>query len=100
MKSKYIWDTENWKWVLESEYRKASPKRTLYFSVFKSGYNPGLGEYVGSSGDVRGALNRIEQETGSRPVAIGDQKHLEKRPTTQDYQLPRGILDAVKNGRN
>ena len=72
------------------------PKRTVYFSVTKGEYNHGLGTYVGNRGDVRSALNKIEDETGSRPVEMGTesgkmkQKPMDLSVTREDYERANG----------
>lgn len=81
---------QNGKWIPENEYKR-EPKDTLYFTVFKGGFNPGLGCKVGSKADVKAACSRIEQETGSRPIEIGNEK-TKLKPRMADYTLPRGIF--------
>lgn len=92
----------NGKWIPENEHRRnqGHSSRTLYFSIFKSEYNPGLGQYVGSRGDIRAACDRIESETGSRPVEMGTESG-KVNPKFKEISVPRGAVDAIRarNGR-
>lgn len=47
-------------------------KCRIYISNFKGHYNESLGRYIGSQGDIRDARNRIGDETGVKPIEIGN----------------------------
>ena len=85
---------QNGKWVPENRVKRRRPKRTLHFSIFKGEYNHGLGEYVGSKADVNSACSKIEEQTGSRPVELGNEKPKEN-PKLQDMTVTREEYEAA-----
>ena len=56
-------------------------------------FNHSLGAYIGNKSQENDACARIEDKTGSRPVAIGDWVPPHK-PKIESYDLPRGFLEG------
>jgi predicted nucleic acid-binding Zn ribbon protein len=64
-------------------------------AVFKGHYNESLGRYIGSHGDIRDAQSRIRDETGSRPIEIGNERP-KVAPEKKDVDMREVIAYAEK----
>lgn len=59
--------------------------------VFKGHFNASLGRYIGSQRDITDAQNKIQDETGSRPIELGNEKP-KAAPKTQSVDM-REVMD-------
>lgn len=84
MREIYYWNSKTQKWELNKP--QYVERKTVYFSVRKGEYNPALGSYIGSRRDQKDAINRIEQETGTKLVEVGNERPKIK-PKKHDYSL-------------
>lgn len=55
-------------------------------SIFKGEFNHSLGRHIGSKQDIVDACNKIQDETGSRPIELGNEKP-KHAPALQKYDV-------------
>ena len=79
--------------LMETDWSEMKPGVKVYAGHF----NHSLGAYIGSKAQENDACSRIEEKTGSRPVAIGDWKP-PHAPQIAKYEMSREILEASHGG--
>ena len=79
--------------MMEKDWGEMRPS----VKVYEGHFNHSLGAYIGSKAQENDVCAKIEEKTGSRPVAIGDWKP-PQAPRLEKYEITRDILEAARAG--